>query len=65
MIHFKTPAGWETIKMMAKNSQDKYGRFFNANKNYFKSIAAPADFFKRKYNYCVMICMVISEKAIG
>jgi len=44
----KTPAGWETIKMMAKNSQDKYGRFFNANKNYFKSIAAPADFLQKE-----------------
>lgn len=44
----KSPEGWETIKMMARSPEDKYGQFFRANKFYFKSIADSADFQEKK-----------------
>ena len=40
--------GWETIKIMAKNSNDKYGKFFQENKAYFKSIANAVDFEEKE-----------------
>jgi hypothetical protein len=44
----KSPNGWETIKMMAQSLDDRYGKFFESNKAYFKSIATPADFAKKE-----------------
>lgn len=44
----KSPEGWETIKMMARSPEDKYGKFFRANKSYFKSIADSADFQEKE-----------------
>ncbi|WP_333625208.1 DUF255 domain-containing protein [Sphingobacterium siyangense] len=44
----KSPNGWETIKMMAQSLDDRYGKFFESNKAYFKSIAVPADFAKKE-----------------
>lgn len=44
----RSPAGWEVIRMMARNSQDRYGRFFLANKSYFASVADPADFREKE-----------------
>ena len=44
----KSPEGWETIKMMARNGEDKYGRFFNANKPYFKGIADSVEFLDKE-----------------
>ena len=40
--------GWETIKIMAKTSNDKYGKFFQENKAYFKSIANVVDFEEKE-----------------
>jgi len=44
----RSPNGWETIKMMAQSLDDRYGKFFESNKSYFKSIAVPADFAKKE-----------------
>src|SRR5690606_17813087 len=40
--------GWEVIRMMARSDQDRYGRFFQANKAYFASVADPADFHEKE-----------------
>ncbi|RKO72352.1 DUF255 domain-containing protein [Sphingobacterium puteale] len=52
----KSPDGWEVIKMMARSDQDKYARFFQANKAYFKSIAKPED-FEAKETYLIRYAM--------
>ncbi|MFU1856900.1 thioredoxin family protein [Sphingobacterium sp. NGMCC 1.201703] len=39
-----SPNGWETIKMMAQSYEDRYGKFFESNKSYFKSVALAAEF---------------------
>lgn len=43
-----SPEGWETIKMMARFNDDKYGSFFQKNKAYFKSISTPEDFIEKE-----------------
>ncbi|WP_104380921.1 DUF255 domain-containing protein [Sphingobacterium sp. HMA12] len=40
----RSPNGWETIKMMAQSLEDRYGKFFESNKAYFKSIALATEF---------------------
>ncbi|ULT26283.1 hypothetical protein KUH03_05035 [Sphingobacterium sp. E70] len=40
----RSPNGWETIKMMAQSMEDRYGKFFESNKTYFKSIALATEF---------------------
>lgn len=44
----RSPNGWETIKMMARSLEDRYGKFFTSNKAYFKSIAVPAEFANKE-----------------
>lgn len=44
----RSPDGWQVIQMMARSNQDKYGRFFQQNKDYFKSIAKPEDFLEKE-----------------
>ncbi|MDF2516002.1 MAG: hypothetical protein K0R59_1298 [Sphingobacterium sp.] len=39
-----SPNGWETIKMMAQSYEDRYGKFFESNKSYFKSVSLAAEF---------------------
>lgn len=52
----KSPDGWEVIKMMARSDQDRYGRFFQENKAYFKTIAKPED-FEAKETYLIRYAM--------
>jgi len=40
----RSPNGWETIKMMAQSREDRYGKFFESNKAYFKKIALANEF---------------------
>ncbi|AIM37146.1 hypothetical protein KO02_10935 [Sphingobacterium sp. ML3W] len=42
-----SPAGWQTILMMSRSSEDRYGKFFQENKAYYKEIADPVDFEKK------------------
>lgn len=44
----KSAEGWEVIKMMARSNQDRYGRFFQLHKDYFKSIAKPEEFIQKE-----------------
>lgn len=43
----KSPVGWEAIQQLAQNTDDIYGKFFMANRDYFKGIAN-ADAFAKK-----------------
>lgn len=47
-VFLRSPEGWEVIRMMAHSDQDRYGRFFQANKAYFASVADPADFHEKE-----------------
>lgn len=42
-----SPAGWQTILMMSRSTEDRYGKFFKDNKAYFRGIATPEDFEKK------------------
>ncbi|QBQ40391.1 thioredoxin family protein [Sphingobacterium psychroaquaticum] len=52
----KTPTGWQAIKQLGQNGNDKYGKFFLANKAYFKS-TVPQDEFLAKEQHLLRYAM--------
>ncbi len=52
----KSPIGWEAIKQLGQNGNDKYGKFFLANKTFFKN-SVPADEFKKKEQHLLRYAM--------
>lgn len=44
----KTKIGWEAIKQLGQNGNDQYGRFFLANKAYFKGTVDANEFQKKE-----------------
>lgn len=43
----KSKIGWQAIALLAQNSEDRYGKFFMNNRDYYKAII-PADEFTKK-----------------
>ncbi|MFD2553519.1 thioredoxin family protein [Sphingobacterium tabacisoli] len=52
----KTPVGWEAIKQLGQNGNDKYGKFFLANKAFFKT-SVPKDEFQKKEQHLLRYAM--------
>lgn len=46
-VFLRSATGWEAIKQLGQNGNDKYGRFFLANKAFFKS-TVPVDEYNQK-----------------
>ena len=44
----KSDIGWEAIQQLAQNADDTYGKFFMANRDFYKSIASPEAFSKKE-----------------
>lgn len=52
----KSQAGWEAIKQLGQSGNDKYGKYFLANKAYFKG-TVPADEFQKKEQQLLRFAM--------